>query len=206
MGQRSFHFVAFAAVFISIALTVQCVIEMQKYRAQDVSGAVIAIGLLRELGPLTVSLAWCARVSALLGFEASKFVGSDSEFAHRFVFPNYLAALMVSVPLGAYGLLFGFLTAALVAPMLSVSSTADFLESAKIGIQDKDLFVYFLKLILINPTIGVFAGCSAGRLAAADPLAPVGANAVTATFWLATLLMPSLPLPFSCPEEAQELP
>jgi ABC-type transporter Mla maintaining outer membrane lipid asymmetry permease subunit MlaE len=49
MGERSFHLVALAAVFVSIALTIQCVMEMRKYDAQALSGAVISIGLLREL-------------------------------------------------------------------------------------------------------------------------------------------------------------
>jgi len=185
MGEKSFHLVALAAVFISIALTIQCVTEMQKYRAQDLSGAVISIGLLREIGPLTVSLGWCARVAALLSNEARQFTGSDDvgEFARNFVCPRYLSALAMSIPLGTYGLLFGFITGAIVAPLLGVSSTNDFLESARQGIQDKDLAVYFIKLILVNPTIGVFAGCAAGWYGRGRNNAsmPVEANAVTAT-------------------------
>ena len=182
MGKRSFHFVALSAVFVSIALTIQCVVELQKYRAEDISGAVIAIGLLREFGPLTVSLAWCARVSALVSDEARSYGSSNIvDFARYFVCPRYLAALSMAVPLGAYGLVFGFITAAVLAPLLGVSSTNDFLESAKKGIQDRDLFVYFFKLILINPTIGVFAGCAAGFLARGNMSVPAAANAVTAT-------------------------
>lgn len=182
MGKRSFHFVALSAVFVSIALTIQSVVELQKYRAEDISGAVIAIGLLREFGPLTVSLAWCARVAALVSDEARAYASNDvSDFSRSFVCPRYLAALSMSIPLGAYGLVFGFVTAALVAPLLGVSSTNDFLESAKKGIQDRDLFVYFFKLILINPTIGIFAGCAAGFLARGNMNIPVAANAVTAT-------------------------
>lgn len=184
MGARSFHLVAFAACFVAIALTLECVIELQKYRAQDISGLVISIGLLRELGPLTVSLAWCARVAALVSNEARNYPidGSLSEFAQGFVFPRYMAALLMSVPLGGYGLVIGFVTAALVAPLLGVSSSNDFVESARQGLVDKDIAVYFIKLILVNPTIAVFAGCSAGWYARGNIDVPVGANAVTATF------------------------
>ncbi len=183
LGKRSFHFVTLASTFVAISLTIECVIELQKYRAEDFSGAVIAIGLLRELGPLTISLAWCAHVAAFMSEEAVSYGDvSDREFAARFICPRYLAALAMSVPLGAYGLIFGFVTAALVAPLLGVNSTSDFLESSKQGIQNKDLFIYFIKLIVINPTIGVFAGCAAGRLASRNVFVPVGANAVTATF------------------------
>jgi len=194
MGEKSFHLVALAAVFVSIALTIECVVEMQKYHAQDLSGAMISIGLLRELGPLTVSLAWCARIAALLSNEAKNYAGSDDvgEFARTFVCPRYLAALAMAVPLGAYGLFFGFITGALVAPLLGVSSTNDFLESARLGIHDKDLVVYFLKLIVVNPTIGVFAGCAAGWYGRGRISVAAGANAVTATFlagYLANLVV-----------------
>ncbi len=182
MGEKSFHLIALAAVFIGVALTIQCVNELQTYNAEDLSGAVISIGLLRELGPLTVSLAWCARVAARVSEEAQHFSGrSDDYFAAMFILPRYLAALFIAVPLAAYGLVIGFVTAALVAPMLGVGSTADFLQSAKDGIGNKDLVVYFIKVILVNPTIAIFAACAAARLSKPSSMA-VAANAVTATF------------------------
>lgn len=153
---------------------------MQKFGAQDISGAFISIGLLRELGPLTVSLAWCARVAVRLTAEARQFDGASGEFAQQFFLPKYLAALAMSIPLGTYGLVIGFLTSAFFAPLIGVSSTSDYLEAARLSIRDKDLFVYFVKLILINPTIGVLAGCAFGRRGGAPGVA--ASNAVTAMF------------------------
>ena len=183
MGPESFHLVALASVAVAIALTIQCVVELQKYQAEELSGAVISIGLLREIGPLTVSLAWCARVSARIAAETQVYfdAGKIDEFAEKMVLPNYLAALTMSVPLGAYGLVIGFVTGALVAPMLGVSSTSEFLNSARGGIQMKDIIVYFIKLILINPTVGFFAGCAAGATNTHSSHA-AASNAVTATF------------------------
>lgn len=183
MGQRSFHLVALAAAAIGVALTIQCVIELNKYRAQDLSGAVISIGLLREVGPLTVSIAWCVRVASLIAEEARDNCAGMSEvaFARFFVLPRLLCALAMSIPLGGYGLVIGFVTGALSAPLLGVSSTNDFLESARQGIENRDLVVYFVKLILINPPIGVLAACAAGYTARGTNL-PVASQAVTATF------------------------
>ncbi len=183
MGPESFHLVALAAVAVAIALTIQCVLELQKYQAEELSGAVISIGLLREIGPLTVSLAWCARVAARIAGEAQAYTtdNGDKDFAQQFVLTNYLAALTMSIPLGAYGLVIGFITGALVAPLLGVSSTSEFLESARGGIQMRDMVVYFVKLILVNPTVGFFAGCAAGTTTIhSHNAAP--SNAVTATF------------------------
>lgn len=184
-GLRGFHLIVIGAAAVSIALTIECVVEMQKYRVQDWSGLVIAIGLLRELGPLTVSLAWCARVAAMLAEEGQLYnMLPDKEFAEDYVLPRYLSALWMAVPLGAYGLVFGFLTGAVLAPLLGVSSANDFLESSKNGIENRDLFLYFTKLILVNPTIGVFAGCASARLGSVGEKLNVSAaaNAVTATF------------------------
>ena len=196
-GAQSLHLVALAAVFVAIALTMQCTLELERYQAQDLAGAVISLGLLREMGPLTVSLAWCARVAALVADQARFFSlqnpqGNDQQFAASFIAPRYLAALVMSVPLGAYGLLIGFITGALVTPLLTLSTTAQFLQSSRETIQIKDLEVYFIKLILVNPTIAIFAGCAAGRLAAKDRhtneiespsrVSSVAARAVTAMF------------------------
>ncbi len=184
MGPQAFHFVTLSAVVVSIALTIQTVVELHKYNAQDLSGAAIAIGLLREIGPLTISIAWCVRVAARLSDEMKQHHlrwHDDWQWAGSYVLPRYLAALTMSIPSGAYGLAVGFLTGALFAPLIGVSSTTDFLESARAAIQNKDLAIYFIKLILVNPTIGVFAGIAAG-MAARDDAEPVAANAVTATF------------------------
>jgi ABC-type transport system involved in resistance to organic solvents, permease component len=184
LGPRSFHLVAVAAVFVSMALTTQCVIELKRYQAEDLSGAAITIGLLRELGAITISVAWCAMVSALIAEEAKASRGrwaSQRDFARYFVLPRYLSALMMSLPLSAYGLLIGFITAALFGQAIGGSPITDFTESARQAIHDKDLVVYFTKLFLVNPTIGVFAGCAAG-LAARHSDTPVAPQAMTATF------------------------
>ncbi|HEY9684014.1 MAG TPA: ABC transporter permease [Oculatellaceae cyanobacterium] len=181
MGLGSLPLVGLSAMFVSMALTIQTVNEMDRFSAQDLSGAVISIGLLRELGALTVSVAWCARVCARLCGEAYDFRGLNADFVTQFALPKYLCALAMSVPLGGYGLVIGFITSALFAPTLGVSSTMDYLEGARLGIRDKDLVVYFVKLVLLNPTIGVFAGCAFGRFARGNR-SEVVSNAVTAMF------------------------
>ncbi len=165
LGPQSLPLVAISAVFISLTLTLQAVLEMRQLRTQDLSGAVIAIGLLRELGPITVSMAWAARVTAHLCAEGRDFgiERSDSDYATYFVLPNLLAGLLMSIPLAAYGLVIGFATAALFAPTLGVSSTNDFSETARLYIRNKDVMTYFVKLILINPTIAVLVGSAYGR-------------------------------------------
>ncbi len=184
MGLQSFHFVSLSAAIVSICLTIQCVIELQKYQAQDLAGAVISIGLLREIGPLTISMAWCAMVAARVSEDAKRYYlryRSDCTFASDFVLPRYISAVAMSIPLSAYGLLFGFITGALFAPLIGVNSTTDFLGSAREAIHDKDIAVYFIKLAFVNPSVAVFAGSVAG-MRAKDVNQSVSADAVSACF------------------------
>lgn len=183
MGLQSFHFVSLSAALVAVALTIETVVELQKFQAQDLSGAAISVGLLREIGPLTISAGWCTMVAARIAEEAKALYteyGSDRDFSRGFILPRYICALAMSIPLGAYGLLFGFLTGAFFAPLIGVTSTADFLESARLMIHDKDIAVYFIKLVLVNPSVGVFAGAICG-MASKGRSEPVAANAVLAT-------------------------
>jgi ABC-type transporter Mla maintaining outer membrane lipid asymmetry permease subunit MlaE len=182
MGFESLPLVSLSAIFIGLALTVQTVLELQVYGAQDLAGKVITPLLLRELGSLTVSLAWSARVAAYVATEAEFFSKPIDETAFaKFTWLRLLVGIAMAVPLSTYGLVVGFLSAAIFAPTLGTSSFADFLESARVTIKERDLWVYFTKLVLINPTIAVLAGAVFGRIASGQSRT-AAANAVTATF------------------------
>lgn len=183
MASGSLPLIAWSAFFISLALTTQAVIELKRFQATNLAGLMIVIGLLREMGPLTVSLSWGARAAAYISQDASRFsmTHTDREFGEKFVLVRWLSALSCGVPLSGYGLVIGFLAGALYAPMLGVPSVTAFMDSARVAVKTQDLIVYFVKLCLINPTIGVFAGCVCGRKPGDDP-AMKAANAIAATF------------------------
>lgn len=183
MGLESFFLVALSAVVVAIALVIQCVIELQKYRFHDLAGGIISIGLLREIGPLTVGLAWFSRIAARVNEEAHAYIADsgEREFARNFILSRYIAALLMSVPLATYGLVIGFFTGAFIAPLLSVSSTYTFMESAQRVIEDKDLLVYFVKLVVFFPFVTIFAACACAVLKRKS-VRPEAVDAVTATF------------------------
>ena len=184
MGIESLPLVTLAAIFVGIALTLSTVMELQRYGMTDMSGTVITPLLLRELGPLTVSLAWCARVAARLANESQNFdvSASDREFSQRYMLVRLLAGYFVAVPLATYGLVVGYLAAAMFAPTLGVSSMSDFMDSSRLVVTNRDITVYFVKLILINPTIAVFCGSLFGRFAKGDDGMSASSRAVTAAF------------------------
>lgn len=182
--------------FVALALTLQTVIELRQFKAADLAGSVIAVGLLRELGPLIVSSAWCAKVAAGLCSQTRELLlkGQSSRFS-SFLCTRLVAALIAAVPLSAYGLFFGLLTGAALAPHLGSTSTADFLENARQSVKDKDLCTFFLKLCLINPTAGVFCGCITALRLRLSPsqavVAAVGTTtvAVACMNWITTALL-----------------
>ncbi len=160
LGPASLPLIAVASVFVSLTLTTGVILELKQHGAQDVTGAVIAVGLLRELAGLTVGAAWTSRATALIRgtvLTLSDDVSTGS--ANKLVPPIFVAAIASAFALSAFGLAIGLLTSAYYAPLLGVSSSADFLEAARQMVNNKDLCVYLIKLILMNPTIAVIVGC-----------------------------------------------
>ena len=189
MTVKSFGFVCIAAIFISLALTFECVYELRKFEAQVYSGAFIVTGLLREIGPLTISLTWCTCVAALISEEVRERLiegALDKELSTDYLPTRLLAAMAASVPLSAYGMVTGFITAAMAAPLFGVSSVPSFLNSAREAIEVVDLSVYFVKLILVNPTIAIFSAFFAG-IHSFKFNSPASARAVTMTVLAATV-------------------
>jgi ABC-type transporter Mla maintaining outer membrane lipid asymmetry permease subunit MlaE len=185
MGLRSLPLITCGSILISLALTTQVVLEAERFKAQDMAGAAIALGLLRELAPLTVGLSWAARTCAFLTETAfAERRQSDQAFSGDFLAPAYLAAIASALPLAAYGLVVGFGAAALYAPCIGVTSSADFLESARLAIHDKDVGVYLLKLVIINPTIVIFATC----LTSLDETSTRSSVSAAAATWTAILV------------------
>jgi phospholipid/cholesterol/gamma-HCH transport system permease protein len=187
MGPKSLPLIIVSAIIIAIALTLQTVGELRRFGAQDLSGAIIIVGLLREFGPLTISIAWGAACVARLSCEgrAASPGLSDGAYARGFMLPNLLASYSVALPLSLFGLLVGFLSAAYFAPTVGVSSTSDFMEQAWLFIQDKDLVSFFLKLALINPTVAVLIGCAYGNSRTSTVDARTEFDAVSVFFMVA---------------------
>jgi ABC-type transporter Mla maintaining outer membrane lipid asymmetry permease subunit MlaE len=157
MGPASFPIVSLSAVFVGSALTLQTVLESQRFGVEHFSGAFIAIGLLRELGPLTVGISWAGRVAAIVAEDARRVgeVSDDAEFASSFILPRLAAAWTISVPLDTYGLIIGFTAATVTAAIFGGISPNDFLESARVAITNKDVWVFYGKLSGIVPPVTI---------------------------------------------------
>lgn len=176
--------ITWTAIFIACALATQTVLELRRFGAEDLAGAAIAIGLLRELGPLTVSLAWCARTAAFVSCsKREQFQYADQ--ANNGLLPLICAIYVSGALLSVYGLVIGFVAAALYAPFLGVSSSTDFLEAARSQISNKDVCIYFLKLNAANPTAAILAACAAASERNLT-LPFIAASAVGTTFILGT--------------------
>lgn len=192
MAIDSMGLVVTSSVVVSLALCTHTVLELRNFNAQSFSGALIAVGMLRELGGLTVSSVWCLRSAAYLAEETAFLLQSGrAELNGGFFLVRYAAALVAALPLSAYGMMAGIFAAALYAPMLGVGSTADFLESARQAVSYRDIVVYFFKLVLVNPTIALMASIAIGAVHAgrAEQAATRAVLATAAGIYIVNLLI-----------------
>jgi ABC-type transporter Mla maintaining outer membrane lipid asymmetry permease subunit MlaE len=159
MGPGSFPLISVSGVFVGLALALQTVLETQRLGVDELAGGVIAAGLLRELGPLTIGVAWAGRVAALVTEDYLKQDKemSDTEFAGSFILPRWLAAFAIALPLDTYGLFLGFTGAAITAAIFGGISPDQFMESAHVTMTDKDVIVFFTKLMGILPAVSVLS-------------------------------------------------
>lgn len=180
-GLRSLPLISLGAVLVSLALTTEVVLEAKRFAAEDVTGAAIAVGLLRELAPLTVGLSWAGRAAAFITDSALGVrlrTADEHSDSGGWLATAYCAAVAAALPLAAYGVVVGIIAAAILAPFLGATSSADFLENARQGVRDKDVVVYFMKLVLINPTVVVFSSVMVNANSSVDDTG-VAATAVS---------------------------
>ena len=69
VGINSIPIVAFTAIFVGMAFSVQVVKELLRFGAPDLVGGVVAIAVWRELGPLLTGVVIAGRVGAAITAE-----------------------------------------------------------------------------------------------------------------------------------------
>ena len=115
LGADSLLIVGLTLLFTGIVLTLQIAHEFIRYGAQSTIGAVIAIGIGRELGPVLVGVVCAGRVGAAITAEVSTMKVTEQIDALRvmavspvnyLIVPRMLACMVVVI-----GVLGGYFTA-----------------------------------------------------------------------------------------------
>jgi phospholipid/cholesterol/gamma-HCH transport system permease protein len=107
IGARSISVVVLTAVFSSLVMTVQFAVQLARFGAKEYVGTVVAVSLVRELGPVLTALMVGGRVGAGITAELGSMAVTDqidamrvmcADPVSRLVAPRVLAAA-ISLPL-----------------------------------------------------------------------------------------------------------
>jgi phospholipid/cholesterol/gamma-HCH transport system permease protein len=166
IGVGSLTIIILTGFFTGGVLTVQTFPTLKSYGAQSQTGYLVAVSLVRELGPVLCALMVTGRVGSAISAELGSMVVSQQIDAMRalgtdpirkLVAPRMLA-LLVSLPLltvlaDVLGIFGGWVTAVL---LYSVSSSV-FISAVRDGITTDDLIGGVVKPIVFSLIIGAIA-------------------------------------------------
>ena len=166
IGVGSLTIIILTGFFTGGVLTVQTFPTLKSYGAQSQTGYLVAVSLVRELGPVLCALMVTGRVGSAISAELGSMVVSQQIDAMRalgtdpirkLVAPR-LFALLVSLPLltvlaDVLGIFGGWVTAV---ALYSVSSSV-FISSVREAITTDDLIGGIVKPIVFSLIIGTIA-------------------------------------------------
>jgi phospholipid/cholesterol/gamma-HCH transport system permease protein len=166
IGVGSLTIIILTGFFTGGVLTVQTFPTLKSYGAQSQTGYLVAISLVRELGPVLCALMVTGRVGSAISAELGSMVVSQQIDAMRalgtdpirkLVAPR-LIALLISLPLltvlaDCLGIFGGWVTAT---ALYSVSSSV-FIASVRDGITTDDLIGGLVKPLVFSLIIGTVA-------------------------------------------------
>ncbi|MBI4240518.1 MAG: ABC transporter permease [Candidatus Rokubacteria bacterium] len=114
IGVRSLAVAVTAAVFTGMVLALQAAVNMERFGAENYVGAVVALSILRELGPVLTAILVGGKVASGITAELGAMKETEQIDALRAIGVNYIQKLIVP----------RFLAALLVFPLLTVLADA----------------------------------------------------------------------------------
>lgn len=170
IGVKSFAVVSITALFTGFAMSLQIARELVLFGADTAIGGVVALALVREIGPITAGVTLAGRVGSAIAAELTSMMITDQidalhvmrvDETELLVVPRYLAGLFMMPVLSIYAMAVGLIAGILIANAAANVPAATFLDSVKQTILDRDFSVHFIKAF-INATIVVMFSCSIG--------------------------------------------
>ena len=170
LGVDSLSIVSLTLLFTGVVLTLQTAHEFIKFGAQSTIGAVIAIAIGRELGPVLVGVVCAGRVGAAITAEISTMKVTEQIDALRvmavspvdyLIVPRMIACMIVVPLLTVFGDFIGVLGGWFVAVYYSGISSYLFMNSLHMYVDAYDLTGGLIKAIFFGNVIAVL-GCYYG--------------------------------------------
>jgi phospholipid/cholesterol/gamma-HCH transport system permease protein len=170
IGAQSFLLVFLSGLFMGIILSLEVGYRFASFGAKTIVGRTVALGMIRELGPVITGILLAARTGSKNTSEIGSMVLSEQVDALRafgtspiekLVLPRTVASLIMFLPLTLIADFVGIMGGMLVSnTSLSVDTTI-YWNAAIYGLQIKDLFIGFMKPVAFGffiSTISCFYG------------------------------------------------
>jgi phospholipid/cholesterol/gamma-HCH transport system permease protein len=181
IGYRSLSIVVLTAVFSSMVMTVQFAVQLARFGAKEYVGNVVALSLVRELGPVLTALMVGGRVGAGIAAElgsmkvteqidAMRAMGADP--VKELVSPRLVASAVALPLLTMLANVLGVLGAMLIARLDAGISMTFFINTSLKAVEMTDLAGGLIKSVIFGVTIALVA-CRVG-LSARGGTAGVG--------------------------------
>jgi phospholipid/cholesterol/gamma-HCH transport system permease protein len=195
IGVKSFAVVSITALFTGFAMSLQIARELVLFGADTAIGGVVALALVREIGPITAGVMLAGRVGSAIAAELTTMMITEQIDALQvmridpvefLVVPRYLAGLFMMPVLSIYAMAIGLIAGINIAYSAANVPMATFLDSVKQTILDRDFTVHFIKSF-INATIVIMFSCAIG-LSTRGGAEDVGIATTRAIVWTMTMI------------------
>jgi len=170
IGAQSFMLILLSGLFMGIILTLEVGYRFEMFGAKTIVGRTVALGMIRELGPVITGILLASRTgskntSEIGGMVLSEQIDALKAFGtspiEKLVLPRTVASLIMFLPLTLIADFVGILGGMLVSNMSLSIDTSIYWKAAIHGLQMKDLFVGFTKPVVFGffiATISCFYG------------------------------------------------
>lgn len=195
IGVKSFAVVGITALFTGFAMALQIARELVLFGADTAIGGVVALALVREIGPITAGVTLAGRVGSSIAAELTTMMITEQIDAlhvmridpvEYLVVPRYLAGVLMMPVLSIYAMAIGLIAGINIAYTSANVPMATFLDSVKQTILDRDFTVHLLKSF-INATIVILFSCYIG-LSTRGGAEDVGIATTRSIVWTMTMI------------------
>ncbi len=170
LGVLSLPIVLLTLLFTGMVLAVQIAGELTKYGADFTVGAIVAIGIGRELGPVLAGVVLAGRVGAAITAEIGTMRVTEQIDALRclavspvgyLVVPRVIACMTMLPLLNVFGVAVGVGGGMIVASLTHGVSSYVFLHSIQVYCVPSDLYFGVIKSVIFGMIVAL-VGCDRG--------------------------------------------
>ena len=159
IGTKAIKLIFFGGLFVGIILAIETGHQLDAFGAKTLVGRTVALGMIRELGPVIAGLLLAARTGAknaseIGAMQLSEQIDAMRAFGtnaiHKLVMPRTIAAVVMFLPLTLIGDVTGFVGGMIVTKLSLNVDTSFFWHSAINTLAYKDLVAGFVKPVFFG--------------------------------------------------------